>query len=74
MDTVKLTKVRLNGIDEYTGFIIPGQCPDWDYSKETNARADIHLYRPYFSNCSNRHLPIFNNDSIEALNDQVVAL
>lgn len=74
MDTVKLTKVRLNGINEYTGFIIPGACPDWNYDRGTNARSDIHLYRPHMSECYNRHLPIFEQDYIEVLNDQVVAL
>lgn len=71
---VKFTKVRINGINEISGFVVPGPCPDWDYSNGTNARSDIHLYRPDMSECYNRHLPIFNHDSIEVLNDHVVAL
>lgn len=74
MDTVQLTKVRLNGRNEYTGYIIPGECPGWDYRRGTNARHDIHLYRPYFSQCYNRHIPIFEYDRVEVLHSQAVSL
>ena len=73
MDTVTLTKVRINGSLELTGYIVPGACPEWDYSN-TNARSDIHLYRPNFSKCYNRHIPIFNHDSVEVISNLAVAL
>lgn len=71
---VKFTKVKINGRSDLYGFVIPGPCPDWDYSNGTNARSDMHLYRPNASECYNRHIPIFTYDSVEIIGDKVVAL